>query len=417
MLSETKFRREIRDFFDFIIWDSISQIILESAGNVEQKKIKSMQKNLCALFVDSILQNYSHGVFKSKFVKIIQESGFVNELMEEYIMETLSLFRLRLFNIFSREQIKNTSLIPQEQYLELEGSIENYVILSYLDKFILSNVVKILLYSSRISFAEVNEFRIRLIEIFREILDGTATLKELTEYLESELDKMVLEKITRDFVSASVIGYFTTITRFDNFLEILEQMKKRIKNKIPIYSDTSFIQKNRIDNILLWITQEVVEPFFDMINGSNIQMVPETEELISAIKKIYRKQLERKFNLDMVLSRLKTLEESIEITQRSQGKNHFNFSSKSSYFPNKFRVLRKDSNTSRGVLTTESFFKTETDLQEDIKLTPKRVIEMEFQILLYLATYLDSELSFDYQLDSFYNLIRQSRNGTDQIYL
>ena len=56
-------------------------------------------------------------------------------------------------------------------------------------------------------------------------------------------------------------------------------------------------------------------------------------------------------------------------------------------------------------------------LEENTDLTPEKVIAMEFQVLLYLAAFLDNELSFDYQLDNFYNLIKQNRHGTNQIYL
>ncbi len=414
MLKETKFRRELKEFFYFIIWDSISQIIIESAGNIEQSKIKSLQNNLCSLFVDSVIQNQSHTQFKSSFASVIKSSGFISDLMEEYIVETLSLFRLRLFNIFTREQLQHES-IPQEKYAELQNSIENYVILSYLDKFVLSNVMKILLYSSRISFAEVNEFRIRLIEIFREILDGNTTLKELTEYLESELNRMALDKIIRDFISASIIGYFTTITRFDNYGEILDQMKKGIINKITIFSDTSFVHKQRIDNIILWLKTEVIDPFFDLIRGSNVTSSPSTESIVTSIESIYRKQIERKLSLDMVIERLTELEESIEISQKNRTGNRFKFSNKP-YISNKFRVLRKETKNKIS-LEPQNLSEMEKIFAENTDLTPEKVIEMEFQILQYLAAFLDNELSFDYQLDNFYNLIKQNRHGTNQIYL
>ncbi len=414
MSKQTKFRRKLEEFFYFIIWDSISQIIIESAGNVEQSKIKSLQRELCTLFVESVIQRQSHTQFKSNFASIIKSSGFISDLMEEYIVETLSLFRLRLFNIFSREQLKNES-IEQEQHAELQNSIEDYVILSYLDKFVLSNVIKILLYSSRISFAEVNEFRIRLIEIFREILDENTTLKELTEYLESELNRMALDKIIRDFISASIIGYFTTIMRFDNYVEILEQMKQSVINKITIFSDTSFIQKQRIDSIIFWLKNEIIDPFFDLIRGSSVTITPSTETITASIESLYRKQIERKFSLDMILERLTSLEESIEVQQKSRPGNRFKFSNKP-YISNKFRVLRKDSNN-KVPLGSENLSELKKIFEENADLTPEKVIEMEFQILHYLAAFLDNELSFDYQLDNFYNLIKQNRHGTNQIYL
>ena len=279
----------------------------------------------------------------------------------------------------------------------------------------LSNVIKILLYSSRISFAEVNEFRIRLIEIFREILDGKSTLKELTDYLESELNRMALERIIRDFISASIIGYFTTITRFDNYGEILEQMKKGIINKITIFSDTSFIQKQRIDSIILWLKNEVIDPFFDLIRGSNVSITPSTESITSSVVSVYRKQIERKFSLDMVIERLNSLEESVEIKQKNRPGNRFKFSNKP-YISNKFRVLKKETKN-KIPLGTEKLSEMENILEENTDFTPEKVIEMEFHVLLYLAAFLDNELSFDYQLDNFYNLIKQNRHGTNQIYL
>ncbi len=412
MSKKTKFENEIRDFFYFIIWDSISQIIIESAGNIEQSKIKFLQKSLCDMFVNSIIQNQSHYAFKTKYSAIIKESGFISELMQEYIVETLSLFRLRLFNIFS----KDFSSIPEEKFIELQNSIEEYVIISYLDKFVLSNVINILLYSSRISFAEVNEFRIRILEIFREILDGTSTtLKDLTEYLESELNRMSLDKIIRDFISASVIGYFTTITRFDNYGEILQQMKNSIINKITVFSDTSFIQRQRIDNIIMWLKLEVLSPFFDLIQGSNVSISPPTETIVSKIENIYRRQIERKYSIDMVFERLKELEDSIDLVQTKRTGNRFKFSN-SSYISNKFRVLRKETRN-KIPLDPEKIPDVQKDFHDSIDLTPNKVIEMEFQILQYLAAFLDNELSFDYQLDNFYNLIKQNRHGTNQIYL
>lgn len=414
MLKETKFRRELEEFFYFIIWDSISQIIIESAGNIEQSKIKYLQENLCSLFIDSVIKHQSHSQFKSKFATIIKSSGFISELMEEYIVETISLFRLRLFNIFTREQLQDES-IPQEQRAELQNSIEDYVILSYLDKYVLSNVIKILLYSSRISFAEVNEFRIRLIEIFREILDGNTTLKELTKYLESELNRMALDKIIRDFISASIIGYFTTITRFDNYVDILDQMKKGIINKITIFSDTSFIQKQRIDSIISWLRNEVINPFFDLIRGSNVTITPSSDSITASIESVYRKQIERKYSLDMTIERLNSLEESIDIHQINRPGNRFKFSNKL-YISNKFRVLRKETKN-KIPLGPEKLSEMEKVLEENTDVTPEKVIEMEFQVLLYLAAFLDNELSFDYQLDNFFNLIKQNRHGTNQIYL
>ena len=80
MSKETKFRRELEEFFYFIIWDSISQIIIESAGNIEQLKIKSLQNDLCSLFIDSVIQHQSHTQFKSNFASIIKSSGFLSEL-------------------------------------------------------------------------------------------------------------------------------------------------------------------------------------------------------------------------------------------------------------------------------------------------------------------------------------------------
>jgi len=415
MQKDNKFKQELTDFFYFIIWDSISQIIIESAGNVEQRKIKNLQEQLCQLFVDSVYKNQSHSQFKTSFSTALRSSGFIGELMEEYIVETLSLFRLRLFNIFSREQLKDNSRIPLEKYIELRSSIEDYIILSYLDKFVLLNVIKVLLYSSRISFAEVNEFRIRLIEIFREILDGNTTLKDLTEYLESELNRMSLEKITRDFISASIIGYFTTITRLDNYTEIMDQMKSVIRNKIPVLSDTSFIHTQRIDKILEWLTNEVVTPFFDLLAGNNISILPAPNNVVSSIGTIYRKQLERKFSLEMVLDRLKLLEKSIQISHKMRVGNRFSLPT-INYMSNKFRVVQKEFKN-KVALKLEKESEWDNDLSADSDLTPERVIEMEFQILFYLAAFLDNELSFDYQLDNFYNVIIQNRHGTNQIYL
>ena len=156
-------------------------MFIEIPGNTMNKDIMKLKENIEYKFISSLVRNIPQSAFKNDISELCDDTPFISILMGEFITETLSIFRIKMLNYFSPDELACME-VPSSKIDDLKNSIHEYVLISFLDTIILSNVVRLILYSEKVSYAEVNEFRIHLIEIVKESFDSSKlTLKEIKE--------------------------------------------------------------------------------------------------------------------------------------------------------------------------------------------------------------------------------------------
>jgi hypothetical protein len=206
------FKFILEDFFDFVIWESITSVTIgEIKGETHKTEINNFRKNLKELLVNSVIKVQEQSAFHTKVKDLCKKTPFINEISANYLIDTLSIFRKRLFEIYPEEELASLN-INQEKLVNLNNMIEEYVLISYLDKTVLSNAMRILLYASKISFAEINEFRIQLIDLFKDGIEGKISLKEIDDFLRDQLDLMSVKPLIRDFVCHRYLDTFPSLS-------------------------------------------------------------------------------------------------------------------------------------------------------------------------------------------------------------
>jgi hypothetical protein len=394
------FKLILEEFFDYIIWSSISVMLIEIPGNTMNKDVMKLKENIKNQFILSLIRNLPQSVFKNNVNELCTETPFINTLMGEFITETLSIFRIKLLNYFSSDELACMK-VSISKIDDMKNTVQEYVIISFLDTIVISNVVRLILYSEKVSYAEVNEFRIHLIEIVKESLESSnLTLKEIKEFLESELDNLSLRKFIKDFISSSIMGYFTALMRTRDFDSMLERMKIMIKHKIPLNTDLTFIESSKIQGIVKWISDELIYPYFETINSPIIKIKPKIKDISKKIRNIFKNLLEKKIAVETAKDRLKYIENSIGISENElllKGKINID---KKKYTKNRFITIERNSSKN-----------------EAIANNPKDMIGIMFNALISLIDVLEDELMTDFKLDHLYELIVEQSGKLNKLYL
>lgn len=392
------------DFFDFVIWESFSLILGEIKGDISKNDINDFRNKTKYLFIQSIIKAQDQSQFNKNIRLICKRAKFIDEFSSDFIIETISLFRKRLFEIYTEEELIS-SKIDSDKLNDITRMIEQYVLISYLDKNILSNIVKTLLYGSQISFAQINEFRIQIIEIFKEGLEGKKNLNKIDDVLRDQLDKMSLNPLIRDFILSNLFGYFSVILSTP-LEKIIPSMKKRIFNKLTFNSDIEFLEDSKIDSIVQWIFNEMVDPFFDLLKSDpELLILPSVEQIKESLKEIFQDQLKTRLSIDSVIEKFKELQKSIKLQ----------------FIKVKYQIIREENK----IITKF--------VQKDEKLTSKQkfpiirefetpdynqTIETFFEALEHLSLYIDEILETDPKLDDFFRNIKEKEsNNYEMMYL
>lgn len=395
------FKKDLEEFFDYIIWSSISVMLIEIPGNTMNKDVMKLKENIKNQFILSLMRNLPQSVFKNNINELCTETPFISILMGEFITETLSLFRIKLLNYFSTDELSSMK-VSISKIDDMKNIVQEYVLISFLDTIIISNVVRLILYSEKVSFAEVNEFRIHLIEIVKESLESSnLTLKEIKEFLESELDKLSLRKFIKDFISSSIMGYFTALMRTSDFDLMLEQMKIILdKLSIRIYSDLTFIESDKIKRIVKWISDELIYPYFETIKSPIIKIKPKIKDISKKIRNIFKNLLEKKIAVGTAKDRLKNIKNSISISENDL------------FLRGKINIDKKKSTKNRFITIERNSSKNEA-----ITHNPKDMIGIMFNALISLIDVLEDELMTDFKLDHLYELIVEQSGKLNKLYL
>jgi hypothetical protein len=409
------FRKILSEFYDFVIWESVSQILSEIPGKTENQQIITFQTELKNLFLESIYQNTAPSDIKRDLCSFCEQKGFIQTPMGDYIVESLSIFRLRLLELFTAEELSSVT-IRKSRVEDLIHTIEEYVLTSYLDKIVLSDLFRVFLYSSNISFGELNEFRIHFIELFKESLESKITLKEINNYLYTELNRLSIKPIIREYISASLFGYIAVIVRNQDYNLMIELMKKAVKRKLIIRSDLTFLDKNRLDYILNWIMNEGISPLFELLDTYHPNFNSNTivKSSLNVIHDLFSRVLERKLNAESAIERINSIKNQFvadfiksEIHDKlSNNVQDLLKSSVSEYeFKNRFITNNKISTM------------IESKEEDFADLTPERALELLFDSIIQFIAMLDNELETDFKLDKLYAMIKERGMVMDQLYL
>ncbi|MHA1728283.1 MAG: hypothetical protein ACTSWY_06085 [Promethearchaeota archaeon] len=418
LYEKSDLEKHLEDFFDFIIWESISMIFSEVSVKVNKDDIRKFRKNLKVTFLKSLLKSEYSDIFNEQVNDLYKNSSFINKTMGEYITQSLSIFRLRLYNFLNNKETVEFT-IDNSKIEDIKNIVEEYVLLAYLDKFILSDIVRVILYSADISFAEINEFRIHLIEVFKESLEPESeiTLKEINDFLKNKLKKLSLKPLIREFVSSSIFGYITMILRTPDISEMIKEMKKMVYNRISFNTDLTFLESKKVKLILEWLSENGIMPFLDLLKTfrpkSNISLWKISESILN----IFRKLLERKIVIDTGIEKLQNLKSEIMYFFPRNISNDFfprNVSNEKIY--SFYSFLNKGGNSSgKHVIIGKEQTHCKPLLEEFLDL--ENMIDLFITSMVYLAKIFDEELTIDLKLDNLCKLIKEHNFKYDQLYL
>ncbi|MHA1820669.1 MAG: hypothetical protein ACTSU2_08590 [Promethearchaeota archaeon] len=404
-----RIKEAIEEFFEFIVWESISQILIELPGNISSREIGALKETIKSIFTSSVLEgkkDYSNVVFKEKIETGLKKFKFVNKSMQTYLKSTLSIFRLRLIELYSknREKIKiSDSLsinlnefrpliyLTEDDFRELKIIINRNVLVSYMDKIVLSSVIRTLLYSVDVSFAEIYEFRVHLLESFRALIDGVISLKEIRRTLDELLINLSNSSVIRNFISASIFGYISIILRSDPLDDLVDNLKEQINDKILIISDLTFFKEDKINFIVRWIIAELFLPILSLYFPGNMNGYQKKQEIDERTES--QKESDGIIGKQSVLSSNESsvLEEQEEFNNIKEKIENF--------LANTFRLLL------RHQLTLESALERTNNFKEELS--------MKLSLLNYSFYNLSRKDKLQYRLESVEDNPDKMENGAE----
>lgn len=401
---DSNFKEVLMDFFDFVIWESFSLILGEIKGDTNKKNINEFRNKLKYFFIQSVIKSQDQSEFNKNIRGLCKKTKFINIFSSDYILETISIFRKRLFEKFTEEELTSSKL-DNDKLKDLLLMINQYVLISYFDKNVLSNIVKTLLYSSRISFAQINEFRIQIIEIFKEGLYGKKDLNKIDGILRDILDKMSLNPLIRDFILSNIFGYFSVILSTP-IEKIIPVMKMKVFNKLTFNSDIEFLEDSKIKNIIQWIFEEIINPFFNLLKAdSELLIFPSIEKIKDKIKEILEEELKKYSSIDSIIEELEELQKSIKLQ----------------FIKVKYEIIKEENNVITRFVQKEennSFNKIQSKIRESETSDYNQTISFFFEALENLCLYLDEIMETDPKLDDFYKIIKEKKSDSyEMMYL
>ncbi|XEO77101.1 hypothetical protein WKT22_02130 [Candidatus Lokiarchaeum ossiferum] len=253
-----------QDFFDFIIGDYLKGIFGETALDFDVITTLTEVRTVYLHFWREMLEGKTEDLQDPKMIQNIQQmiSEFLSAslklpfFLQEMVINSISNMSAELANIV---QFKDSEVILNQRYMQyLEHLIEEYVLVNYFDHFILAGTFKILLSSEHLSFAQIYEMRVNLLEMFREFLFATKKYNEFLLFFENLRLNFKLS-YSIDIIENLILSFLICLANNkNNWHDILEYCKrslqkrsKLIKNylQIPVEDTHQIIKKWLEDQI------------------------------------------------------------------------------------------------------------------------------------------------------------------------
>lgn len=388
----TPLQPHLEDYFNIIIWDSLDQIICEFPSDYETKKFKQMKQNIRSLFVDSVISLENDFSTERKLEVILDEFEIKTDLIRQYLIETFDILRRQLLEMIEPRKEDDRAKI-EDLIDSIENTVREYTLTSYFDKIILSQAIKPLLYTTSVSYAEINEFRLHLIEIFDEALHDKIKISQIKDYLDEKLNGMSENRIINSLVISIIIGFLSTLAYHQDYTTLINEMKFKVEDMVTVAGDLTFLESDSTTTILKWISYDIIDPILNMLESDETWIVIEELDIFKTqILNLFEMQLNRKLALKSVLDELKKLEKEYKSKAKKLGKKTKIRKHKAKYVDLGSQRFMIESNQQR-----TSFF---------------------FMILEFLATHLDEQLEEDFQLTKITESIRAKEyKSFDQFYL
>lgn len=260
----SKIDQLFQEFFDFIIGDYLKGIFSETTLDFDSTSTLTEIRTVYLNFWKEMLEDKNEDLQDPKMIQNIQE--IMNEMLsssinlpfflQEIVSSSISNMSVELANVV---QFKDSEFFLNKRYIRyLEHLIEEYVLVNYFDQFILAGTFKILLSSENLSYAQIYEMRVTLIEMFREFLFDTKKYNEFLLFfgnLRSTLKLSYSIDISENLILSFLISLANNKKNWHDILayckESLHRRTKLIKNylQIPI-EDTHQVIK-------LWIEEQL----------------------------------------------------------------------------------------------------------------------------------------------------------------
>ncbi len=369
------------DFYDYILGDYLKGIFGETSLDFDVTSALSEIRKVYLRFWKKIVGVDHEQLLDPKFVEHFQG------ILEEYLSERLSFpfflqqmvctsisnMSVELITIFNINEPSgsdsNMSISINTRYMHyLQHLVEEYVLVNYFDQVILAGTIKILMYTEHLSYAQIYEMRINLLEMFREFLFDTKKYEEFLLFFENTRSTLKLTysiDLTENLVLSFLISLANNKQKWD---QILSYCKKSLLHRTKLIKTNlqmSIEDTNQV--ILRWVEQQLQN-----ILSNDAEIVVENPKLlIGKFCALYEKLISRE-------SKLAPIQQQIQ-------------------------VFFKD-------LYGEEFHKRN-------RFTGNNTQKM----LISLATLIDSEVKIDPTLENFASLIqkmqKESLPGGNEFYI
>lgn len=247
------------DFFQFIIWDTLKPLF---RGLSVEIPFKNLKNTICDVFVEGALH---YKVDYLKITKILKKHNLPDAIID-YIIDLLSKFANQLDGYFLKDQSDIKSVYTGKEFdnilYDFNNIINEFVLVSYFDLIVLKHTASLLIYASDISLADIYQWRMECLELFKSALikDSSLIIAELLKSISDKLSEITLNEKIINLIKLQFTSFFEFLVAFDDLNTITPIMKDILSQEVFDYHQiSSLIPSNDVEIITEWFKRQVID--------------------------------------------------------------------------------------------------------------------------------------------------------------
>lgn len=265
----------ISEYYEFIIADIIKGVFSELPPNLNVGDLlNEIKTDFMAFWQQYFIPSSESYSTREKtlglnlrhaMIDTVKRYNILGDVMGDFIVNTLVQMSVDLKGLiiekssFAKKSQNQISLQLDKEYMNyLQNLVNEYVLVTYLDHFIVAQAIKIIFYLENIGFGEVYELRQKIIEFFRDFIYNTQKITEFRNFLSENVDQLNISINSLRLFEKILFGYFSTIIQHKHDPKMFDFYKDQIRHRmILVKSNLVFPTREKKDIVMDWIKKQI----------------------------------------------------------------------------------------------------------------------------------------------------------------
>ncbi len=300
------------DFFQFIIWDTLKPLF---RGLSVEIPFKNLKNTICNIFVEGALH------YKVDYLKIteILKKYNLSDALIDYIIDLISKFANQLDGYFLKDQSDIKSVYTGKEFdnilYDFNNIINEIVLVSYFDLIVLKQAGSLLVYASDLSLADIYQWRMECLELFKSALikDSSLLIAELLKSVSDKLREITLNEKIINLIKLQFTSFFEFLVTIEDLNTVIPLMKNILSHEIFDYRQiSSLIPSNDLEIITEWFKRQVIDlPIILLEKSFSADFTFEFDTFKNEISELFKFFINGTITYDIFEKRLHDMEKSL----------------------------------------------------------------------------------------------------------